>query len=66
VITVSQIVTILSFYTLLIYKFFGNEIDTFALFISGVIPVRIIMLLTLPINPINIVIGIIGIYIIVG
>ena len=60
------VVTILSFYTLLIYKFFGNEIDTFALFISGVIPVRIIMLLTLPINPINIVIGIIGIYIIVG
>jgi|GEM_PF-6657291 len=51
------IATLLSLYTMLIYSFFGKDLNILALFFSGIIPVRIMLLLKLPINPINFIIG---------
>jgi len=51
------IATLLSLYTMLIYRFFGKDLNILALFFSGIIPVRIMLLLKLPINPINFIIG---------
>jgi hypothetical protein len=51
------IATLLSLYTMIIYRFFGKDLNILALFFSGIIPVRIMLLFKLPINPINFIIG---------